>query len=67
MKYSNLDEKELLVLQKKYRKGIVKEEDMTEDEIKDLELLYQKQIKYVKELIEQDKKKIIELRKKYNM
>ena len=66
MKYSNLTNKELLELQKKYRKGLIKEEDIPEDQVKDLKELYKKQIKIVNESIEEDKKKIIEIKKKLN-
>ena len=60
-------EEVLLELQKKYRKGIIKEEDLTIKEILGLKKLYKKQIKYLEKSIEEDKKKIIEMRKKYSI
>lgn len=60
---SILNNKELIELQKKYRKGIIREEDIPKDILKDLKELYHRQIKYLQESIEYDKKKILKIRK----
>ena len=59
-----INDKELLKLQKRFRMGDIKEEDLSPIEVKKLKELYQKQIDFVKEAIENDKKEIINLRKK---
>ena len=59
-----INDKELLKLQKRFRKGEIKEKDLSPIEVKKLKELYQKQIDFVKEGIENDKKEIINLRKK---
>ena len=64
MHYSNLSNKELLELQKKYRSGLIKEKDIPKNQLKDLKELYKKQIKIINDSIEEDKRKIIEIRKK---
>lgn len=53
MKYSNLSIKELLEMQKKFRRGQLKEENIKKDELKDLKLLYYMQIKYLKSHIKE--------------
>ena len=64
MKYSILNNKELLELQKKFRRGIIKEEDIPEDVVKDLEDLYKKQIQYLEDEIKKDKEKIIQIKRR---
>lgn len=56
--------RELLELQKKYRKGIIKEEDISEDKLEKIKKLYYAQIKYIEDLIEKDKQKIIRIKRK---
>lgn len=60
----NKEYKELLELQNKYRKGIIKEEDIPEDKLKKLKNLYKTQIKLIEDSIEMDKQEIIRIRKK---
>ena len=55
-----MNDNELLKLQKKFRKGLIKEEDLTSDELKQLKELYKKQIDYIENSIEEDKKEILE-------
>ena len=64
MKYSNLSKKELYELQKKFRRGIIKQEDIPENVIKDLEILYNEQIDYLNKTIEENISKINEIKKK---
>ena len=47
MKYSSLSIKELIKMQKDYRRGIIKEKDLPKDELKDLKLLYRIQINFL--------------------
>lgn len=54
---------DLLKLQKQFRKGLIKEEDLSEVELKQLKSLYKKQIAYLEESIEADKKEIAKLKK----
>lgn len=58
----------ILELQNKYKAGIIKEEDMTQEEMESLIELYQKQNKRLKERLEEKKiriiKKLIELKNK---
>ena len=58
------DETRLLKLQKQYRSGEIKEEDMTEDQVNSLCLLYDKQIRELKRANELRKQKLMEYRKK---
>lgn len=53
----------LLKLQKKYRSGEIKEEEMTEEQIKSLCALYDKQIAKLKKSNKLRKQKILEYRK----
>ena len=55
---------ELMKLQKKYRKGLIKEEDLSSEQIKKLKELYKKQIAIVDEAIENNKKEILKYKKK---
>ena len=54
----------LLKLQKKYRNGEIKEEDLTEEQINSLCKLYDKQIAELKKSNEYRKQKLLEYRKK---
>ena len=60
----NKEYKELLELQNKYRKGIIKEEDIPEDKLKKLKNLYKTQIKLIEDSIEKEKQEIIKIKKK---
>ena len=64
MKYSNLNNKELLEWQKKFRRGLIKEDDIPEDVKEDLKNLYNKQINYLKESIKMNKEKILQIKRK---
>lgn len=64
MEVTILSKNELLELQKKYRNGEIKEENMSKEEIQQLKELYKQQIKILEESIEEDKNKILEIRKK---
>ena len=55
---SNLKNKELIELQKKFRKGLVKEEELSEKQLKGLKDLYREQIKFLEESILTDIKKL---------
>ncbi len=57
------EETVLLKLQNKYRKGEIKEEDMTEEQINSLYNLYDKQIAKLKKSNELRKQKLLEYRK----
>lgn len=60
-----LDKKEeLLNLQKRYRNGDIKIEDLTEEQIISLIALYDKQNAYLKKDIEIRKQKLLKVRKK---
>lgn len=48
-----------------FRRGYIKEEDLTEEEKRQLTLKYQERIKKEQEEIEYFKKKILEIREKY--
>lgn len=62
----NIEDEETLILklQKQYRSGEVKEEDLTEEQIKSLCVLYDKQIANLKKTNEIRKQKLLEYRKK---
>lgn len=57
-------ETKLLKLQKQYRSGEIKEEDLTEEQIKSLNKLYDKQITNLKKSNEIRKQKLLEYRRK---
>ena len=59
-----INDKELLKLQRRFRSGEIKEEDLLSREIQKLKELYKKQIDFIKESIENDKKEIIRLKRK---
>ena len=61
---SGLSEKELLELQKKFKEGKFNEDEITEEQIKDLKDLYKKQIRDLEEAIEEDRKQILKILKK---
>lgn len=58
------DETKLLRLQKQYRSGEIKEEDLTQEQINSLCALYDKQIEKLKKSNEIRKQKLAEYRKK---
>ncbi len=58
------EETKLLKLQKQYRSGEIKEEDLTEEQIKSLNKLYDKQITNLKKSNEIRKQKLLENRRK---
>ncbi len=58
------EETKLLKLQKQYRNGDVKEEDMTKEQISSLIALYDKQITNLKKSNEIRKQKLLEYRRK---
>ena len=62
MKNNLKEKKELLKLQKEYRKGNIKVEDIPEEQLKKLIELYKMQIDYLKKSIENDKKEIIQIK-----
>ena len=55
---------ELLELQNKYRKGIIKEKEIPKDKLDKLKKLYNVQIKAVEDSIKEDKEEILRIRKK---
>ena len=59
-----INDKELLKLQKRFRSGEIKEEDLSPSEVKQLKELYINQIDFIKKAIEKDKKEIIGLKRK---
>ena len=63
MSIFNIENKELLKLQKEYRTGKIKENDISKEKLEELKQLYIKEIKLLEESIEDDKKKIIKIRK----
>lgn len=58
------EETKLLKLQKQYRSGEIKEEDLTEEQVSSLCSLYDKQIANLKKSNENRKQKLLEYRKK---
>ena len=61
---SELHYKELVKIQTMFRDGLIKEEDLSDDVIKELEELYHNQIESLKKSIEKDRQEIIKIRKK---
>ena len=59
-----IKDNELLKLQKKYRKGQIKEEDLAKEDLHRLVELYKAQIAILDDAIEKDKREIIRLKKK---
>ena len=58
------EETKLLKLQKQYRSGIIKEEELTEEQVNSLCTLYDKQIANLKKSNNMRKQKLLEYRKK---
>lgn len=63
-KYNIINDKELLKLQKKFRRGQIKEEDLAKEDLHRLEELYKAQIAILDDAIEKDRREIIRLKKK---
>ena len=65
----NIEDEEtiLLKLQKKYRSGEIKEEDLTEEQVNSLCALYDNQIAKLKKSNEIRKQKLLEYRKQINL
>lgn len=57
-----LDNKYLLCLQKLFRKGSIKENDISEEEIQGLKKLYHEQIAFLEKSIEADRQKILKIK-----
>ena len=64
MKMSKSEYDELINLQKQYRQGNIKEEDIPEEKLVKLTELYRQQIKLLEKSILEDKREILEIRKK---
>ena len=62
----NIEDEETLILklQKKYRSGEIKEEDLTEEQVNSLCALYDKQIENLRKSNEIRKQKLLEYRRK---
>lgn len=60
------EETKLLKLQKQYRSGEIKEEDLTEEQVDSLCVLYDKQIANLRKSNEIKKQKLLEYRKQIN-
>ena len=58
------EQTKLLKLQKQYRSGIIKEEELTEEQVNSLCTLYDKQIANLKKSNNMRKQKLLEYRKK---
>ena len=56
---------ELIKLQRLYRQGKIKEKDIPKDKLDELKKLYHEQIDYLEKLIEEDKEKILKIKKGY--
>lgn len=66
MSFSNENYGRLIELQKKFRQGIIKEEDISEEDKENLKKLYHMQIDALEQSIEDDKNKILEIKNKLN-
>ena len=66
MEKNILEDNELLMLQKRYMKNEIKESEISKEKVEQLKELFRKQIKIVEQLIEDDKQKILKMRKKTN-
>ena len=62
MKVNNTN---LLKLQKLYRKGVIKEDEIPEEQLNDLKELYKEQIYFLETSIEADKQKILRIKNKF--
>ena len=58
--------KELLKLQKDFRSGKIKEEDIPQEQLEQLKELYNIQIEFLEKSIECDKQKILNIKKLSN-
>ena len=58
------NDRELLKLQKKFRNGLIKEEDISGEDLNRLKELYKKQIEYINNSIENDRNEILRLKRK---
>ena len=58
------EETKLLKLQKQYRSGEIKEEELTEEQVNSLCALYDKQIENLRKSNENRKQKLLEYRRK---
>ena len=65
IKYQDAD-KELLELQIQFESGKIKEEDLTEEQAKNLRDLYNKQIEKLNGAIDNYKKEILKIKKRLN-
>lgn len=63
MSENSISKKELMELQKKFRSGEIKEEDIPKEQLEKLKTLYKIQIEFLEKSIEQDKKKIMAIKK----
>ena len=55
----------LLKLQKLYRKGVIKEDEIPEEQLNDLKELYKEQIYFLETSIEADKQMILRIKNKF--
>lgn len=62
MKVNNTN---LLKLQKLYRKGVIKEDEIPEEQLNDLKELYKEQIYFLETSIEADKQTILRIKNKF--
>lgn len=63
MACANLNNKELIELQKKFRNKQIKEEEIPKEQLKELKELYYEQIQILEKSIESDKQKILKIRR----
>jgi len=63
MEKNILEDKELLMLQKRYMKNEINESEIPKEKVEQLKELFRKQIKIVEQLIENDKQKILKMKK----
>ena len=64
MNHTESDYKELIQLQKLYRAGKIKENDIPKQQLEELKKLYHEQINFLENSIELDRQKILKIRKK---
>ncbi len=57
-----LNTNSLLELQKMFRNGMIKENEIPEKQLQDLKKLYYEQIKFLENSIENDKQKILKIK-----
>ena len=63
MEKSILKDKELLIWQKKYIRNEIQENEIPKEKVEQLKELFREQIKILEQLIEEDKQKILIIRK----